>query len=154
MGKKFLRRTSNAYTKLGRGRKKKQVWRRPKGRDNKMRERRKGYPSVVSVGYRKNNKKRKNVITVQNLNDLNNVRKSDLVNLGNVGKKKKIEMLNKANKEGIVFQNINSEKFLKKVEGEMKKKEEKKKDTKKSEKKESNGKGETEEKSKESGDKK
>jgi len=36
--KKFLRRTWSRYSKLGRKRKKKQKWRKPTGRDNKMRE--------------------------------------------------------------------------------------------------------------------
>ena len=52
---KFLRRISNRYSKLGKRRKKKQIWRRPTGRDNKMRERRKGYPARVSVGYKGEN---------------------------------------------------------------------------------------------------
>ncbi len=51
---KFLRRIHNRYSKLGRRRKKKQIWRRPTGRDNKMRERRRGYPARVQIGYKKN----------------------------------------------------------------------------------------------------
>lgn len=51
--KKFKRRTWSRYSKLGRKRKKKQVWRKPTGRDNKMREKRKSYPKVVSTGYEK-----------------------------------------------------------------------------------------------------
>ena len=50
---KFLRRTWSRYSKLGKQRKKKQIWKAPKGRDNKMREKRKGYPAVVSIGYKK-----------------------------------------------------------------------------------------------------
>ena len=48
---KFLRRTSSRYSKLGKGRKKKQIWRRPTGRHNKMRNKRNGYPVIVSIGY-------------------------------------------------------------------------------------------------------
>jgi len=58
MMKKFLRRTWNRYTKLGRKRKKKQKWRRPTGRDNKMREKRRGYPKIVSVGYKNSGKEK------------------------------------------------------------------------------------------------
>jgi ribosomal protein L32E len=39
--RKFLRRIWSRYSKLGKKRKKKQVWRKPRGRDNKMREKRK-----------------------------------------------------------------------------------------------------------------
>jgi len=56
MAIKFLRRVWKRHSKLGRGRKKKQVWRKPTGRDNKMRERKKGHPSVVSIGYRSEKK--------------------------------------------------------------------------------------------------
>ena len=49
---KFLRRISNRLSKLGRRRKSKQVWRRPKGRDNPIREKKKGYPPMVNTGYR------------------------------------------------------------------------------------------------------
>ena len=52
---KFLRRTSNRYGKLGKNRRKKQVWKKPRGRDNKMREKRRGYPQVVSIGHKKKN---------------------------------------------------------------------------------------------------
>ena len=39
---KFKRRIWNRYSKLGKKRKKKQVWRRPTGRDNPMREKKRG----------------------------------------------------------------------------------------------------------------
>jgi len=47
--KRFLRRLTNRYLKLGKKRKKKQKWRKPKGRHNKMREKERGYPAVVSI---------------------------------------------------------------------------------------------------------
>ena len=56
--KKFLRRIWKRYSKLGRKRKKEQKWRRPKGRDNKMREKRRGYPITVRIGYRGEKKER------------------------------------------------------------------------------------------------
>lgn len=43
---KFVRQESWRYKRL------KPNWRRPKGIDNKMKEKRKGYPPLVSVGYR------------------------------------------------------------------------------------------------------
>ncbi len=113
--RKFLRRIWKRHSKLGKRRKKKQIWRKPKGRDNKMREKRKGYPAVVSIGYKKG-KRKKMPLIVRNINDLDKIEKTskkDFVILGSVGKKKKIEILKKAGEVGIHIQNINAEKFLK-----------------------------------------
>jgi large subunit ribosomal protein L32e len=129
---KFLKRTWNRYSKLGKRRKKKQVWRRPKGRDNKMREKRKGYPIVVNVGYKKKKSERKLVRVIRNIRDLEKTEKNEMVIIGNVGKKKKIEIAKKAIKMKIPIQNINIKKFLKKSE---KQKETEQKKTEKKEKK-------------------
>jgi large subunit ribosomal protein L32e len=129
---KFLKRTWNRYSKLGKRRKKKQVWRRPKGRDNKMREKRKGYPIVVNVGYKKKTSERKLVRVIRNIRDLEKTEKNEMVIIGNVGKKKKIEIAKKAIKMKIPIQNINIKKFLKKSE---KQKETEQKKTEKKEKK-------------------
>ena len=83
---KFLRRNISLHLRIGKKKKGKQVWRRPKGRDNKMRESRKGRPPLVSIGY-KRKKEKKNVIMVYNLQDLENAKKSDVVILGKIGKK-------------------------------------------------------------------
>lgn len=128
---KFLRRTWNRYLKLGKKRKKKQVWRKPKGRDNKMREKRKGYPAIVSVGYKKG--KKKSAIIVKNLKDLEKIKKEDVIIIGKIGKKKKIEIVKKANELRIGFCNLDVKKFLKDLEKTKIKKEVKKaekKDTK------------------------
>ncbi len=130
---KFLRRIWNRHSKLGKGRKKKQVWRRPKGRDNKMREKRKGYPIVVSVGYKKNKSERKLVRIVRNIGDLEKAEKNEMIIIGNIGKKKKIEIAKKATKMKLPIQNINIKKFLKKSE--KKKETEQKKTENKEEKK-------------------
>lgn len=113
---KFLRRIWHRHSKLGKGRKKKQVWRRPKGRDNKMRERRKGYPIVVSVGYKKNRSERKNIRVIRNIEDLKKIKKNEMIIIGNIGKKQKIEIAKKATEMKIPVQNINIKKFLKKFE--------------------------------------
>lgn len=129
---KFLRRIWNRYSKLGKRRKKKQVWRRPKGRDNKMREKRKGYPVVVSVGYKKKRSERKNIRVIRNPEELERTEKNEIVIIGDIGKKKKIEIAKKAIKMKIPIQNIDIKKFLKKSE---KKKEPEQKKTEKKEKK-------------------
>jgi len=119
MTKKFLRRTWNRYSKLGKRRKKKQVWRKPKGRDNKMREKRKGYPQIVSVGYQKNKKLKgriecKQPVIIKNIKEIGKVKKDEIVILGNIGKKKKIEIAKKAKEKGIEIHNLDVKKFLKK----------------------------------------
>lgn len=102
MPKKFIRRDSIRYSKLGKNRKKLQKWRRPKGRDNKMRERHAGYPKRPSVGY-KNEKKEsgkidgKNVVVIYNISDLEKSGKDKSIILGKVGAKKKMEIIKKSN---------------------------------------------------------
>ncbi len=120
MSKEFLRRNWNRHSKLGRGRKKKQRWKKPRGRDNKMREKRKGYPKVVSTGY-KNPDKKQNIVYIQNLKDLEKIKQKNKVLLKKVGKKKKIEIAKKAKEKGIKIENLNINKLLKKMEKENKK---------------------------------
>ena len=134
---KFLRRTWSRYSKLGKGRKKKQKWRRPTGRDKKMREKRKGYPVVVSIGYKKTKEQKTKSIIISNLKDLEKVKKDNTIIIGKVGKKKKIEIAKKAKEKNLQFFNLNPEKFLKQVEKKTKKKvEEKSKKSKADDKKE------------------
>jgi len=123
---KFLRRAWNRYSKLGRKRKKKQVWRRPTGRDNKMRERRRGYPARVQIGYKKQLED-KTTIMIYTLNDLKQVKKNNIVILGNVGKKKQLEIAKEALKQKIKLENLNTEKFLKENKKKSSKKETKEK---------------------------
>jgi large subunit ribosomal protein L32e len=114
---KFLRRTYNRYSKLGLRKKKKQVWRSPKGRHNKMREKRRGYSPVVSIGYGTNKKTRgkildKNPVIVNNINELIRLHKNDVAIIGKMGKKKKIEMAKEAKKRNIFIFNFKVDKFL------------------------------------------
>ncbi|HPD81705.1 MAG TPA: eL32 family ribosomal protein [Candidatus Pacearchaeota archaeon] len=118
---KFLRRTSVRLSKLGKRRKKKQVWRKPTGRDNKMREQRRGKPAVVSIGYSTNKEikgkiKGKNPVFIKNLKELEKIDKQSIILLGNIGKKKKIEIVKKANELKLEIANLNVKKFLKKNE--------------------------------------
>ncbi|HEB47010.1 MAG TPA: 50S ribosomal protein L32e [Candidatus Pacearchaeota archaeon] len=121
----FLRRTWSRYSKLGKKRKKKQVWRKPKGRDNKMREKRRGWPSVVSIGYKKGKSEKKNFKIIRNLKDLTDIGKNEIAIIGSIGKRKKIEVVKKAKEIKISIQNINIEKFLKKFQKEENKNESK-----------------------------
>lgn len=123
---KFLRRTHNRYSKLGKRRKKKQIWRKPTGRDNKMREKRKGYPVRVSIGYKKGEHMKK--IIISNPNELNSNDKNAVIVVGNVGKKKKLEIAKKASEMKIKLSNLNSQKFINQNKLKEEKKEPKKDD--------------------------
>jgi len=111
MAVKFLRRQGKLLSKLGKGRKKKQKWRRPTGRDNKMREKRKGRPAVVSLGYKKETESRGKIkgkvpVIVKNLNDLEKVGKNQIIIIGKVGKKKRMEIEKMAKEKKIEILNL------------------------------------------------
>ncbi len=122
----FLRRTGSRFSKLGKGRKKKQKWRKPTGRDNKMREKRKGYPAVVKIGY-KQDKKLGGIINEQipvmimNVGDLEKIKKNEIGIIGKIGQKKKTEIAKIAKAKKIEIYNLNAGKFLKKIEKTKKK---------------------------------
>jgi len=116
---KFLRRRWYSYGKLGLRRKSKQKWRNPNGRDNKMREKRRGYLAVVSIGYRTDVKDRgkmkgKNPVRVENINDMKKMKQDEIAVIGNIGKKKKIEIVRYAHEHKKEIQNLNVKQFLKK----------------------------------------
>ena len=115
---KFLRRNSDRHSKLGRKRRKKQTWRKPKGRHNKMRDKKRGYPAVVTVGYRGSNNEREKLegmkpVLVMNVKDLGKIKSNEVGIMGSVGMKKKIEIVKKAHESKIKLHNVNTEKFLK-----------------------------------------
>jgi large subunit ribosomal protein L32e len=126
---KFLRRDAKRYSKFGFGRGKKAKWRSPKGRDNKLREKRKGHGALVSIGYAKDKKERisfdnNKMFLVKTLKDLDKISKDQKVILGKIGKKKEIEIIKKAKEKKIEFSNVNVNSYLKKLkkkENELKK---------------------------------
>ena len=111
---KFLKRDTKRFSKFGKKRKKLLSWRKPKGRDNKMREKRRGYPCVVKIGYKDRNKEEIKIIS--NMKDLDGLEKNEKIILGNIGKKKKIEIIEKAKELKLNFENVNISSFLKKLE--------------------------------------
>jgi ribosomal protein L32E len=118
MTAKFVRRAWNRYSKTGLRRKKKQVWRRPHGRDNKMREKRGGYGPVVSIGYRKEKSSRgkiesKNIVMIKNLKDLSKIKKGEIAIIAKIGNKNRIEIAKKAKDNNVQIYNLNLDKFLK-----------------------------------------
>jgi len=154
---KFLRRNWSKASRLGKGRKKKQIWRSPKGRHSKTRGERKGYPAIVKIGYKQEEKVRgliedKTPILIQNMKQLMKLEKGQVAILGNIGQKKRLEIAKKAKEKGIQISNLNVERALKKAEKRKARKEEMKPKTKVEKKEEA--KAEKEEKKKEEAEKK
>jgi ribosomal protein L32E len=120
MSKEFLKRGWKRYSRLGRKRKNIRVWRRAAGRQNKMRERKRGYANIVSIGYGREKSGRgkvqdKTPVMIHNVKDLGKIKKNEIVIIANVGKKKKMEIAKKANEMKLDVQNLNVKKFLKKA---------------------------------------
>ncbi len=122
---KFIRRNWTKASRLGKGRKKKQVWRAPKGRHSKTRKKRKGYPIKVMIGFKQTQKAKP--IFVNNIKELEKIKKGETAIVGKMGNKKKIEIAKKAKEKGITIQNMNINKMLKKVKKAEEKAKEKKK---------------------------
>ena len=115
MSKKFVRRDASRYSKIGKNRKKLQKWKKPKGRDNKMRLKRKSYPAVVSIGYKKPKKEsgkidNKKIVLVHNLKELKNLDKNSIAILAKIGAKKKLELIKKASELKIKILNLGNRK--------------------------------------------
>jgi ribosomal protein L32E len=113
MPKKFIRRNWTKASRLGRKRKKKQVWRAPKGRHSKTRLKRKGYPIKVMIGFKQTEKAKP--IMINNMKQLENVKHGEKIIIAKVGNKKRIEMAKIAKEKGIIIQNLNVNKMLKKI---------------------------------------
>jgi len=116
--KKFTRRNSKDYSKLGKKRKKLQRWRKPKGRDNKMRLQVKGRPGIVKVGYKKPENERgklngKVIFKVSNISDMKKIPKNAVLLIGKMGAKKRIEIEKIAEEQKIKPINLSKKKINK-----------------------------------------
>ncbi len=100
---KFVRQESWRYIRLA------ENWRKPKGIDNKMRKQVSGVPPLVKVGYRGPKKARGlhpsgyRDKLIHNIRDLEKLDpKTDAARIGHsVGRRKRIDIVNKANALGI-----------------------------------------------------
>jgi large subunit ribosomal protein L32e len=112
MVKKFLRSETVRLLRLGKKRKKLQKWRKPRGRHNKMRKKRVGYPSTPSIGYGTPIKLRgiingKRPILVSEMRDLEKITAGHVAVLSRrLGAKKKIEIIRSANERKIHLLNV------------------------------------------------
>lgn len=116
---KFLRRVWDRHSKLGKGRKKKQRWRKPTGRHNKLRMKAKGKPASVSIGYGRKKEDRgiidgKKFKLVNTIKELENSPKGVPIFLGKMGKKKKVQIAKIAKEKEIEILNLNLNKAIKK----------------------------------------
>jgi large subunit ribosomal protein L32e len=111
---KFLRTGSRDILRLGKKRKKTQKWRKARGRDNKIREKVKGHPKKVEIGYRTEKAKRhmiknKKIILIKNINDANKADKNQIAIISKVGKKKRIEIEKILNQNKVEISNKKNE---------------------------------------------
>lgn len=110
---KFRRVDSHIYSRLGRGRPKLLKWRRARGKQNKIRLKRRGYFAAPSIGFKSPKKTSGLVqgmkpILVHNLNELQSLSKNQIAILARVGAKKKLELLKKADELKIKILNASS----------------------------------------------
>ncbi len=118
MVKKFVRRGWHRYVKIGKHNKKKQTWRKPKGRDNPVREKKKGYGPFVKDGYKSSATTRGKIngkipVVVYTLAELHKVTAHQIAIIGKVGKKRKMELVTMAKEKNIPVQNVNIGRYLK-----------------------------------------
>ncbi len=127
MSKEFKRRNWTKHSRIGKGRKNKQTWRRAKGRHNKVREKRKGYPIKVMIGFRKEKQgrgliKESKPVIVMNVKELGKIQKGEIAVIGKIGRKKKMEIVKIAKEKNIPVQNIEVKKAKKKSKNKIQEK--------------------------------
>ena len=108
---KFLRQDIMRHSKLGKNRKKLQKWRAPTGRHSKMRQKRKSYPTLPTVGHKSPKIESGKInglfpILVHNTNDLAKVGKNNIVIIAKVGAKKKLEIIKKVEEMKLKVYNL------------------------------------------------
>ncbi|MDD4563287.1 MAG: eL32 family ribosomal protein [Candidatus Nanoarchaeia archaeon] len=106
----FLRTDWHKKIKFGKTVKKNRKWRAAKGRHNKIRLGHKGHPKRPRIGYGQNKALIPQIIRVENLTQLNSLKKGQEIILANIGKKKKIQLIEESNKKGLIILNKPKEK--------------------------------------------
>lgn len=115
MAPKFLRTDWTRHSRLGKNRKKLQVWRRARGKHSKIRRKRMGYPVMPTVGYMTERKDSGKIdgltpILVHNLAELSLANKNSIVILARVGAKKKLDLIKKAEEMKLRIHNLGGKK--------------------------------------------
>jgi len=98
-GHKFLRTNTYKFKRIG-GTKKKQIWRKPRGRHNKLREKIKGKPIKPTIGFKKAETKKPVLRNVECLRDIESIAKGQEVIISRIGKKKRKMLIEKLKEKG------------------------------------------------------
>ena len=110
--KKFVRRSTLKFSRMGGGRRKLQRWRNAVGRHSKIRKNRFGYTKSPRIGFKSNKKeygkvKGKTPKLIRNMNDFQNLNKENILIIAkNIGARKRIEMIKKANELNLEILNV------------------------------------------------
>ena len=99
---RFLRKDWHKKIKLGSKIKKKRKWRNPVGISNKIRKSFKGHSRKPKIGWGSSEKN--NVVRVENLKQLQGFKGKEIL-IGSIGKKKRDEIVKKANEMKIKILN-------------------------------------------------
>jgi large subunit ribosomal protein L32e len=143
---KFVRQESWRYKRL------KENWRRPRGLDNKMRRKIKGWPPTVTTGYRGPKVSRGlhpsgyREVLVYNLKELKGINpKTHAIKIAHtVGNRKRAKILAEARKKKMTILNLKEAKEVAKEEEELEEEKEVKEEVKKEKPKQKKAKGEKE----------
>ncbi len=151
----FIKQMGRQITRL------KKKWRKPRGSDSKIKVGKKDYPKKIKKGYKGPKEARGlsregfGIVVVYTLSQLSNIDKTkEIVCIGKIGQRKKIDIVKKCSELGLKVLNVkNPSEFLKDVEDKIsknkeekaKKAEEKKKSAEKKEEKSKEGKKESKE---------
>jgi len=111
----------HAHVKLGARQKSKRRYVKARGRHNKIRQKERGRPVKVEIGFKRRVDERglingKIPVVAYNLSDLKKIGKENIVIIGKIGKKKKIELAKELLNKKIEVDNLNVKKFLEKLE--------------------------------------
>ncbi|MEK6847225.1 MAG: eL32 family ribosomal protein [Nanoarchaeota archaeon] len=110
--KRFVRRSTLKYSRMGRKRPKLQRWRAAVGRHNKIRKNRYGYTKSPRIGFKKplsetGKIKNKIPLLVRSMKDLAGANKNNIMIIARtLGTKKKIEIIKKANEMNLEILNV------------------------------------------------
>lgn len=110
--KRFVRRSTLKYSRMGKGRPKLQRWRRAVGRHSKIRKNRFGYTKSPRIGFKSAKKESGRIngkmpMLIRNMNDISKLDKGNILIIArSVGAKKKIELIKKANEMNLEILNI------------------------------------------------
>ncbi len=116
MKKRFVRVDTNRYSRLGKGRKKLQKWRKPTGKHNKTRLKRFSYPVQPEIGFGSPRSSAGKInglvpVVVNNISELQNLGKNNIAIVSRtLGAKKKVELLKKASDLNIKIANAGGKK--------------------------------------------